>query len=185
MNNEEQSEEKKIEIHLGNDEETDPKAQRLKSLANVIATTAALLAAVTALIKPQDQTVNRNTYDQLKNAIEHTNQDVKQNHDDMVALHNYLLGYYAGDQFALPPLSSTKTVVVDAGIPATISTSTDVPKSTSIKPFSTSSKKPDVITLRIEPVAPSAAPMAPLPEPHAAPRTSIIPDFAAASKKAF
>ena len=87
---------------------TDPKAQRLRSLANIIATTAALLTAVAAIFKPQDQTVNRATYEQLKGSIEQTNQYVKQEHDDTVALHNYLTGYFAGNTtFAPPALVST------------------------------------------------------------------------------
>lgn len=108
---------KDLILHLGGGSDStppDPKAQRLKSWANIIATTAALLTAVAAIFKPQDQTVSRNTYEQLKTAIEQTQQDVKQNHDDMVALHNYLAGYYAGNSsFSLPPLQQTPGV--DAG----------------------------------------------------------------------
>jgi hypothetical protein len=115
---------KDLVIHLGGDENgggdstppTDPKAQRLRSWANIIATTAALLTAVAAIFKPQDQTVNRNTYEQLKHSIEETNDSVKQNHDDTVAMHNYLAGYFAGNAtFSLPPISTAP--VKDAGAP--------------------------------------------------------------------
>jgi len=166
--------EKKIEIHLSDESSNDPKAQRIKSWANVIATTAALLTAVAAINKPQDQTVSKNTYEQLKSAIEHTNQDVKENHDDMVALHNYLLGYYAGDQFALPPLSSIKSITIDAGISAPVPTTAAAATVAAVP-----RPKHDTITLKITP--PQTAQMAAPPQVHAAPVTTVIPDFASAS----
>src|SRR5512135_1124557 len=121
-----ETEGKDLVIHFGgsggdSEPPSDPKAQQLKSWANIIATTAALLTAVAAIFKPQDQTVNRNTYEQLKTSIEQTNQDVKQTHDDMVALHNYLAGYFAGNNtFALPPIAAASTV--DAGAPVPTAT---------------------------------------------------------------
>jgi hypothetical protein len=185
--------EKKIEIHLSSDDDdNDPKNKRMKSLANIIATTAALVTAVGALLKPTDTTVTEKSYSQLKTAIEHTAQDVKQNHDDMVALHNYLLGYYAGDQFSLPPLSSS-TIVVDAGAmvsgmasaaqpPVSVPTSLTVPiPSPTPQPHASKPKaNPQTITMRIAP-PPMAAPAAPPPEIHPQAGTTV-PDFASAKK---
>ena len=114
---------KDIEIHIGGNDSvppTDPKAQRLRSWANIIATTAALLTGVAAIVRPQDQTVNRNTYDQLKASIEQTNAAVKKDHDDMVALHNYLSGYFAGNAtIVLPPLSSSSSPPSPVPAPST------------------------------------------------------------------
>jgi hypothetical protein len=104
---------KDLILHLGggggsDSTPPDPKAQRLKSWANIIATTAALVTAVGALIRPQDQTATKNAYEQLKTSIEQTNQNVQSNHDDVVALHNYLQGYFASNaQVSLPPLSGS------------------------------------------------------------------------------
>lgn len=164
-----------LEIHLGSGDSeppTDPKAQRLKSWANIIATTAALLTAVAAVFKPQDQTVNRNTYEQLKASIESTNEDVKRNHDDMVVLHSYLQGYFAGSaMFVAPPVNSALPI---------LSTTTST---------STSSKPP---TIQSAPIISFSAPSAttsyrlvPFPFPTVTPRASAqpIPTFESVAGK--
>ena len=181
----EDSDHKKIEIRLdGIDESpTDPKAQRLKSFANIIATSAALIGAVAALYRPQDQTINKNTYEQLKTEIEHTNADVKQNHDDMVALHNFLLGYFAGDSFSLPQLSTPKVISlsVDAGIPT--STPHPKPETNSVPlnvrtiPTISSISTKDAGAGTITFVIPPAAQSKPLPELHRPENARSIPSF--------
>ena len=172
------TEEKKMEIHLegGHDSDypTDPKAQRLKSWANIIATTAALLGAVVALYKPQDQSVNKVSYEQLKSEIEHVNADVKQNHDDIVALHNYLLGYFAGDSFSLPPLSTPKSIVIsnpDAGVKPAPITVKEVKAIASV--LAKDAGTPSTITF----VVPTAESNSPFPEVHKPTHREPLPSF--------
>jgi hypothetical protein len=159
-----------IEIHLGGDDEsvvTDPKAQRLKSWANIIATTAALLTAVAAIFKPQDQTINRNTYEELRTAVTQVDSEVKQNHDDMVALHNYLAGYFANNStLTLPPLSSATSaiVIMDAGAPSAKITTVTIPgkKDAGVGPI-TFNIQTASSAFPLPDVHPPAAPAAPLP----------------------
>ncbi|MGH6877088.1 MAG: hypothetical protein ACREHV_06860, partial [Rhizomicrobium sp.] len=169
MSEEQKNGERTLEIHLGDDGEmpTDPKAQRLKSWANIIATTAALLTAVAAIFKPQDQTVNRNTYEQLRTAVIQADLEVKQNHDDMVALHNYLAGYFANNStLSLPPLSSATTMitVVDAGAPPAKITTVTIPnkKDAGAAPI-TFNIQTASSSFPLPEVHPPAAPAAPLP----------------------
>jgi hypothetical protein len=123
---------KDLEINLGgsdSDRPTDPRAQQLKSWANIIATSAALITAFAAILRPQDQTVNKNTYEQMRMELEKTNLNVQQNHDDImmihndeIANHNYLTGFFAGNNaFSLPPMTKSQVAQMiqhqDAGVP--------------------------------------------------------------------
>ncbi len=172
---EDQDKPERLEIHLGESDSippTDPKAQQLKSWANIIATTAALVTAIMAIVKPQDQTVNRNTYDQLKTSIEQTNQEIKQNHDDMVALHNYLTGYFAANSSVnLPPLSSSAVSsspqIPDAG----------TPKQQSLVPIIR--KLPPAPTAM---ASPAQMPY-PLPDIHPPPSAAALPNFDSVAKR--
>jgi len=167
-----------VEIHLGGGESeppTDPKAQRLRSWANIIATTAAMLTAVAAVFKPQDQTVNRNTYEQLKASIEHTNEDVKQNHEDMVAIHSYLQGYFAGSA-AFAPLSSNVPTATSAQKPPNIQTA---PTVTFTVPSATATATTTSYTY-----APSSrTPLFPLPSLTQRPAPPTLPPFDSVAAK--
>jgi hypothetical protein len=182
MPDEQQEEGKELELHIGEGDSvppTDPKAQQLRSWANIIATTTALLTAVVAIVKPQDQTVSRNTYEQLKTSIEQTNESVKQNHDDMVALHNYLQGYFAEKTtLVLPPLSSA--------LPAPSASSVAPPATTSSRKYATAPTATASITFAIPtgatalayvPAAPAAAPAFPLPTVSSATPPPALPAF--------
>ena len=184
MPDEQQEDGKEIELHIGGEDSvppTDPKAQQLRSWANIIATTTALLTAVVAIVKPQDQTVNRNTYEQLKTSIEQTNESVKQNHDDMVALHNYLQGYFAEKTtLVLPPLSSATSV------PSAAPTTAASPPATSQRKYATTptSTATAPITFSIPTGAtalayapPAPAPAFPLPTVSSAVAAPAIPPF--------
>jgi hypothetical protein len=98
-----------IEIPLpGGIPSTAPRNQKIKQWTNVIATGAALIMAVAAAIKPNDP-VNKAGYQELKSAIEQSQKNEIQNHDDIVALRNYLDGYFkgTGTPLVLPPTSSS------------------------------------------------------------------------------
>lgn len=142
-----------LEIKLGQDSfrPTDPKAQRIKSWTNFIATTAALLAAVAGLLKPQDHTATKNSYEELRKAIELSNAESKKNHDDMTALHNYLEGYFSSNEsMKIPQLSQPSPS----------------PQPSAVHPGGTGKKiaNPHTITFGVSPT--SGAPYAPsAPEP--------------------
>lgn len=66
--------------------------RRVKVWANVIATAAAIAIGLAGALKPPDP-VGKTSYDELKKAIEANESVAKQNHDDIMALRNYLDGY--------------------------------------------------------------------------------------------
>jgi hypothetical protein len=85
---------------------------RLKAWTNFIATAAALLVAAAAILKPQDHSTARASYDELKKAVDENSQNDRRNHEDLVALRNYMDGYLkgAGAATSLPssmPVPST------------------------------------------------------------------------------
>jgi hypothetical protein len=175
---------KGIEIHLGDSSipPSDPKAQQLKSWANIIATTAALVTAVGALLKPADTTATKNTYEQLKASIEETNNVVKQDHDDMVALHNYLQGYFASNtQIMLPPMGGSSGS----------SGSSSGSSSASPAPSATQNKKPSSSTTFVIPTStstawaysPAQAPAFPLPPVTSAAPPSTLPSWDSVAAK--
>jgi len=100
----------KIELPFTSDDQpSDPKAQRYKGLASILVAAAAFITAMAAIFKPQDTTSTRNSYNELRTAVEQNTKENQQNHDDIVALHNYLDGYFKGEgtPISLPPLSPT------------------------------------------------------------------------------
>ncbi len=97
----------------------DPKAQRIRSWANVIATSAALITAFGALFRPQDMTVNKASYDELKKAVEQLSVDNAKNHDDIVSMRSYMEGARATG--FVPIQTSVDAGTQDAG-PATLVT---------------------------------------------------------------
>ncbi len=163
-----ESDHESLHIRFGGDSDrpTDPKAQRLRSWANIIATTAALLTGIAAILKPQDQTAGRETYNELKTAIEQNSKDDRQNHDDIVSLRNYLDGYFN---------ANGKTVILPAGPPPP-------PPVPSPSPAPTIVSKPkrwgpaDAGA----PAAPAPAPAAaapPLPDIHNPPPVQQLPNY--------
>jgi hypothetical protein len=66
--------------------------RRLKVWANAVATAAAIVIGLAGALKPPDP-VGKTSYDELKKAIESNESAVKQNHEDIVALRNFLDGY--------------------------------------------------------------------------------------------
>jgi len=68
----------------------------LKSWTNIVATGAALIAGVAAYAKPADKSAAKASYEELKKAVEENAQNDKQNHEDIVALRNFLEGYFKG-----------------------------------------------------------------------------------------
>ncbi len=162
-----------LHIRFGgeSDRPTDPKAQRLKSWANIIATTAALIAGVAGILKPQDQTAGRQSYNELKSAIEQSSKDDRQNHDDIVALRNFLDGYLnaTGKTVALP--TSSPPPPPPAGSP-----------SPSPSPSPTATAKPKRWTFNGDAGASSmayapAAPAPALPDLHTPPPIQQLPNY--------
>ncbi len=175
--------ERAIEINLGGSGDsvppTDPKAQRLRSWANIIATSTALLTAAIAVIKPQDQTVNKNTYEQLKTSIEQTNEAVKQNREDMMALHNYLQGYFAGAPAFVPPAISSSAPPVIPPPPPPKKLTQATPTATATITFNTAPSMATV--LAYAPAAP--APAFPLPPVSSAAAPPALPTFDSVAAK--
>jgi len=84
------------------EEEIEEKEQESSKLAKIIGwinaskgfitATAALLASVGALAKPQDHSVTKTAYDTLSSGIKEISDEQKRDHDDVVALRGYLEG---------------------------------------------------------------------------------------------
>jgi len=158
----------KIEIPLtGSDHPTDPKAQRYKGLASLLIAAAAFITAMAAIFKPQDKTDTKATYNELKAAVEQNSREDQQNHDDLIALRNYLDGYFKGEgrPIALPPISSassssTATALLvpidrnrlhDAGTQiALVVPTASAPPLPTIRPVPTAQKLPDFDSLMKE-----------------------------------
>lgn len=82
------------------------------TIANVVATTVAILVAVASILKPNDP-VNKSSYEELKGAIEKNSQEISKNHEDTMALKNYLEGYMKGVGHINPiPGPSSSAVIV-------------------------------------------------------------------------
>lgn len=77
--------------------------RRLKTWTNIVVTTAALVIAVSGVIKPQPpqpapDPVRQSSYDELKAAIERVEKDTGRNHDDVAAIRAFLEGYLRARQ---------------------------------------------------------------------------------------
>jgi hypothetical protein len=81
---------------------------RLKHVASMVASAVALVTAISALAKPEDQSVNKESYETLTAAIKQLSEQTQKNHDDLVALRGYT---EAAVQFASVPMPSA----ADAG----------------------------------------------------------------------
>lgn len=93
----------------------DPQAARMKSLANVIATTAALVGAFGALMKPTDNSATKAGYEQLAVSLKAISEENAKLHDDQVALRSYLDGYVkAQDQKSRDIADATVAVATAA-----------------------------------------------------------------------
>jgi len=92
---------------------------KVRSWTNIVATTAALAAGLAAFAKPPDHSAAKASYEELKKAVETNASNNKQNHEDIVALRNFLEGYVKG--MAAPTASSAgpaPTAAKPAPLPA-------------------------------------------------------------------
>jgi len=105
------------------EEEIEEKEQESSKLAKIIGwinaskgfitATAALLASVGALAKPQDHSVTKTAYDTLSSGIKEISDEQRRDHDDVVALRGYLEGLTREKVI----LSPTVTTVTDVAKP--------------------------------------------------------------------
>lgn len=79
------------------------KPSLLKGWAALIASIAALVTAIGALMKPPEEPAAKASYETLSKAVEDNSKQAAQNHDDIVALRNYLEGYVKGSVPAVAP----------------------------------------------------------------------------------
>jgi len=81
----------------------------LKHLAALIAAVAALLTAIGAFIHKPPEEDAKTAFDALSRDMEKLSAGTTQNHDDIVAMHNYLDGFIRARELG------TTAVIVDAG----------------------------------------------------------------------
>lgn len=95
---------------MSEESEKSLRESRLKHAASLVASLVALVTAVSAFVKPQDQSVNQESYEQLSASIKQLSEQQQKNHDDLVALRGYT---EAAVQLAASP--EVAVVAVDAG----------------------------------------------------------------------
>lgn len=79
--------------------ETDPKSSSpVKEWVTLVTALTALVAAIGAAFKPQDQTSTKMSYETLAKAVQEASAATARNHDDLVALRSYLEGYMEAQQ---------------------------------------------------------------------------------------
>ena len=110
-----------ITIDLGKSSSSPPEpfgsvSLKLRSWVNIVATLMALGAGTAAFAKPTDTSVTQASYEELKKAIEANARDNKQNHEDILALRNFLDGYLKGTP---PPVGTMTSSSSAPSTPAT------------------------------------------------------------------
>ncbi len=78
----------------------------LKGWAAIIASIAALVTAVGAILKPTDTSATKATYETLSKAVKDNSEAAARNHDDLVALRAYMEGMRQS-QIVPPPTTGT------------------------------------------------------------------------------
>jgi hypothetical protein len=94
----------------------------IKHVTALVAALAALITSIAAIVKPQDDSMTNRSYGELRKAVQDLTTATTQNHDDVIALRSYLLGYAnaTSGQGPTPPSPSpspSPSIVVDAGAP--------------------------------------------------------------------
>jgi hypothetical protein len=89
----------------------------LKHVAALIAAVAALVTSVSAFYRKPPEEDAKTAYETLSKAMEKVSADTVQNHEDLLAMHNFLEGYIRARE------QGTTATVVDAGtVPAIAAT---------------------------------------------------------------
>jgi hypothetical protein len=140
------------------------KVELLKQWANIIATTAALLTGVAAVMKPNDP-VNKASYEELKSALEQSQRNEVQNHEDIMALRNYLDGYFKGS--GVPVVLPSVSPLPSAAPSASAAASAPRP------PHDAGAFPPATATVAVV----TTAPPPPLPSLHSKPPTKQLPNY--------
>ena len=66
---------------------------KIKSAAGMVAAVVALITSLWNAFKPQDNTVNKVTYETLSKEMKQVSEQTLKNHDDMLAIKGYLDGF--------------------------------------------------------------------------------------------
>ncbi len=86
---------------------------KIRSIAILIASVAALITSIGAFFRPQDHSVQQASYEELSKSITAAYEEQQKNHDDIVALRTYLADR-SGEMFILPS-QLAENIVTDAG----------------------------------------------------------------------
>lgn len=135
------------------------KIELLKQWANIIATTAALLTGVAAVMKPNDP-VNKASYEELKSALEQSQKNELQNHEDIMALRNYLEGYFKG-----------------SGVPVVLPTVSPLPSAAPSASAAAVPRPPATVAATATVAVVTTAPPPPLPSLHSKPPAQHLPSY--------
>jgi hypothetical protein len=111
----------------------DAKTARLKSIATIVASLAALVTALGAYFKPTDHSVTKSSYEELTSVLKGISDQVDKDHEDLTELRGYVEGVIAGKSIpatvvqpvagalpatsasvAKPAVSMTPTVIIQA-----------------------------------------------------------------------
>jgi len=87
------------------------KTSILKGWAAIIASLAALVTAIGALLKPPQEPAAKAAYETLSTVVKETSEQTAKNHDDIVGLRNYLEGYTKGAGTVPAPSADAGTSV--------------------------------------------------------------------------
>jgi hypothetical protein len=138
----------------------DPTNPRVRSLTNIVVTATALITAITALVKPQDTSVTKASYEELAASLKTMGEQNAKLHDDQVALRSYIDGYVKAKQQQDVELAKETASAVEA---------TTSPS-----------------TAPAGPVLPVKPPPAPPPPPQVSPKPTAVtpPPFASVEQKA-
>jgi hypothetical protein len=98
------------------------KRSRAERAAALFTALAALITALGAVYKPEVSA--RRSYDEMSKGLEKLSKDAQQNHDDIVALRNYLDGYTKSRETT--PVTVSNTPSSAAGAPAGLGPNTPV-----------------------------------------------------------
>ena len=136
------------------------RGSNLKHVATLIAAVAALVTACASFYRKPPEEDAKTAYDTLSKELEKVSGDTSRNHDDVVALHNFLEGF----------MRAKEIPVVDAGTPSAVA-----PLPAPVTPTSHTA----LWGGSAKPAASSRPAVVALPPPSPAPTMYRAPSFAA------
>lgn len=156
------------ESDLPHSSKNNEKPSILKGWAAIIASVAALVTAIGAFLKPPQEPAAKAAYETLSSAVKSNSEEIAKNHDDILALRNYMEGFAKGVRVS--PATSSSITIYPSPDGSTIHISAKTNPST--KPSAT----PSTSTIASEFPAPRMPPLSP---PSIGPRPLVWspPDF--------